>query len=78
MKPIETEATLRRLTPAYRWVFLLTTVALGAAALTAAASAAEPTVLEKNHTYVREVPHASTCRLRTASRPFRILMLDES
>jgi hypothetical protein len=42
-------------------VLMLTAVA-SAAAASAGAAAAEPIVLEKNHTYVREVPHAATCK----------------
>ena len=40
---------------------LFISVALSLAAV-GAASADRPTVLEQNHAYVREVPHAATCR----------------
>jgi hypothetical protein len=43
-------------------LLVLPLVLVVAIALAGSASAAEPTVLERNHAYVREVAHASTCR----------------
>jgi hypothetical protein len=40
---------------------LIAVAACAAAVLVGAASADKPTVLEQNHEYVREVPHAATC-----------------
>lgn len=44
-----------------RLVHALLVAASTAGVVTGAASADTPTVLERNHTYVREVPHAATC-----------------
>src|SRR5262245_36078349 len=44
-----------------RKTIALAVAVLAAAAVVAAASADTPNVLEKNHAYVREVPHAATC-----------------
>jgi hypothetical protein len=43
-------------------MLVLTVASSVAAVLAGAASAVEPLVVEKNNTYVREVPHASTCK----------------
>src|SRR5262245_60209035 len=45
----------------HRWTVALAVAVSTAAALAGAAFADSPNVLERNHTYVREVPHAATC-----------------
>lgn len=44
-----------------RWVLAPSVVVSAAAVLAGVASADKPTVLERNHAYVREVLHAATC-----------------
>ena len=48
-------------TPIHRRLLALAAALFAAAALTGAASANMPNVLERNHAYVRDVPHAATC-----------------
>jgi hypothetical protein len=52
----------RGLTPKRRWMLALAAAVSTAAVQAGAASADKPSVLERNHTYVREVPHAATCK----------------
>jgi hypothetical protein len=46
---------------ARRWMLALSVTVSTAAVLAGAASADRPIALERNHAYVREVPHAATC-----------------
>ena len=46
----------------HQWTLVLAAAASTAAVLAGAASADTPSVLERNHAYVREVPHAATCK----------------
>jgi hypothetical protein len=62
MKTIEHTPRRRRMALGCRWMLVLTVAVSAAAVLAGVASAAEPLVVERNHAYVREVPHASTCK----------------
>ena len=44
-----------------RWLVALAVAASTAAVVAGGASADKPNVLERNHAYVREVPHTATC-----------------
>jgi hypothetical protein len=58
-----TDAPARRgLTVTRRWMLALAVAVSTAAVLAGAAAADRPNVLERNHAYVREVPHAATCK----------------
>jgi hypothetical protein len=46
----------------HQWTLALAAAVSTAAVLAGAASADTPSVLERNHAYVREVPHAATCK----------------
>jgi hypothetical protein len=62
MNAIIDEPARRGLTRTGRWMLALAAAMSTAAVLTGAASADQPNVLERNHAYVREVPHAATCK----------------
>jgi hypothetical protein len=62
MEPVTYESERRGLRLTRRWMLALAVAVSTAAALAAAAFADKPTVLERNHEYVREVPHAATCK----------------
>ncbi len=62
MNPITDESTHRAMTRTRRRMLALAVAASAATVLTGAASADSPTVLERNHAYVREVPRAATCK----------------
>jgi hypothetical protein len=50
------------LTPMRAWMLALAVAGCTAAVQAGAASADKPTVVERNHAYVREVPGAATCK----------------
>jgi hypothetical protein len=62
MNAIIDEPARRGLARTGRWMLALAAAMSTAAVLTGAASADQPNVLERNHAYVREVPHAATCK----------------
>jgi len=62
MKAIEQKPRRHGLTLRHRSMLVLTVALSAAAVLAGAASAVQPLVVERNHTYIREVPHASTCK----------------
>jgi hypothetical protein len=62
MNAITDEPARRGLRLTRRWMFALAAAVSTAAALAGAAAAEQPNVLERNHAYVREVPHAATCK----------------
>jgi hypothetical protein len=55
------EPTRRTPTFTRRWMLALAVALSAAAVLAGVASADQPNVLERNHTYVRVVPHLATC-----------------
>src|SRR3954447_13408593 len=62
MNAISDEPARRGPTRTRRWTLALAAAVSTAAVLTGAASADKPNILEKNHPYVREVPHTATCK----------------
>lgn len=62
MKAITDNAVRPNLMITLRWTLALTAAMAAAGVLAGAASADKPNVLERNHAYVREVPHAATCK----------------
>jgi hypothetical protein len=62
MNAITDEPARGGLTPTRRWMLALAVAVSTAAVLAGTASADQPNVLERNHAYIREVPHAATCK----------------
>jgi hypothetical protein len=62
MNAITDEPARRGLTLTRRWMLALAVAVSTAAVLAGSAAADQPNVLERKHAYVREVPHAATCK----------------